>query len=153
MKKNLWIITILALCVSVLGVRSMVEAQQVIIDYSSKFDEFYGSDWESAMGHLDNFAIDMRSNPHMIGVLIVYGGKRNRRGEARAWSACLKEYLVSRRGIEASRIVMVSGGYREDLTVALWETADRKHIPNPELHVKPKDVRFKKGKVIHMCEI
>ena len=153
MKKNLRIITILVFCVIALCMSSIVEAQQVIVDYSSKFDEFYGSGWESAMGRLDNFALDLRNNPRMIGVLIVYGGKRSRRGEARAWSACLKGYLISRRGIEASRIVMVNGGYRDDLTVELWETTDRKHIPNPEPQVKPKDVRFKKGKVIHLCEI
>ncbi|MGI9068961.1 MAG: hypothetical protein ACR2HX_21475 [Pyrinomonadaceae bacterium] len=130
-----------------------VEAQQVVVDYNSKFDEFSGSGWESAMARLDHFAIDLRNNPHMIGVLIVYGGKRSRRGEARAWSACLKDYLVGRRGIEANRIVMVDGGYREDLTVELWETADRKHIPKPQPGVKSKDVRFRKGKAIHLCEI
>ncbi len=152
MKKNLMIIKILLLCVSVLGVNRMVEAQQNIADHSRKFDEFHGSNWESAMAHLDSFALDLQANPPMIGVLIVYGGQRRPRGEARAWSNCIKSYLVSRRGIEPDRIVMINGGYREDLTVELWETTDRKHI-HPGPHLKPRDVRFRKGKVKHLCEI
>jgi len=126
---------------------------QVVADYSRKFDEFQGSNWESAIAHLDNFAVDMRNNPQMIGVLIVYGGQCGRRGEARAWRGCLRNYLISRRGIEPNRIVMLNGGYREGLTVELWETADRKHIPKLRPHIKTKDVRFIKGKVRHLCEI
>ena len=152
MRKNLLIFKILVLCVSVLSVNCTLEAQQVIGDSSRKFDEFYGSNWESAMARLDQFALNMQNSPNMIGVLIVYGGQRRQRGEARAWRACLKSYLVSRRGIERNRIVMINGGYREDLTVELWET-DRRRIPNPQPHVKPIDVRFKKGKVAGLCEI
>jgi hypothetical protein len=151
MKRNLQIIKILVLCGSVLGVGRMVKAQH--IDDMRKFDEFYGSNWESAMARLDDFALEMRNNPQTIGVLIVYGAQRSRRGEARAWRDCLKNYLVSRRGIESNRIAMINGGYREDLTVELWETGDRKHIPNPQPQVKPKDVRFTKGKVLHLCEL
>jgi hypothetical protein len=153
MKRNVRIVKVLILCVSVLGVNRVVEAQQVAVDYSSKFDEFYGSNWESAMSRLDGFALNLLNSPHMTGVLIVYGAQRSRRGEPRAWSACLKSYIMNRRGIEPNRIVMINGGYRKDLTVELWVTADRKHIPNPEPHIKPKDVRFKKGKVIDLCEI
>ena len=153
MKRNLQIIRILVLCLSVLGVNCMVDAQERVVDYSNKFDEFSGSNWESAMAHLDQFALEMQNNSHMIGVLIVYGGQRRRRGEAQAWSGCLKSYLVSRRGLERNRIVMINGGYREDLTVELWETVDRKHIPDPKPQVKPKDVRFKKGKVTDLCEL
>jgi hypothetical protein len=153
MRTTLQIIGALALCVIVLGVNRVAVAQQIVVDYTSKFDEFYGSDWESAMGHLDNFALQMQNSPHMIGVLIVYGGQRGRRGESRAWSSCLKSYLVTRRGIERKQIVMIDGGYREDLTVELWVTADRKHMPDPVPLVKPKDVRFRKGRVIRMCEI
>jgi|SRR6266567_8810151 len=153
MKTNLRLIKILVLCVAIVVVTRVVEAQQVIVDHSSKFDEFSGSNWESAMGRLDNFALDMRNNPHMVGVLIVCGGQGRRRGEARTWTGCLKSYLVTRRGIEPNRILMINGGYREDLTVELWETADRKRISNPEPHVKPKDVRFRNGKVKRLCEI
>ena len=150
MNKPLQIITVLILCVSVMAINRVVEAQQI---NSSKFDEFSGSNWEDAMTRLDNFALELTNNPHMTGVLIVYGGQQSRRGEPGAWSSCLRSYLVSRRGIESKRIVMINGGYRAALSVELWETADRKQMPNPTPHVKPKDVRFGKGKVKHLCEI
>ena len=153
MKRNLQSVKILVLCGIVLGVGLIVKAHHIFIDDIRKFDEFYGSNWEGAMARLDDFALEMRNNPQTIGVLIVYGGQRSRRGEAVAWRDCLKNYLVSRRGIEPDRIVMINGGYRDDLTVELWETGDRKHIPNTQPNVKPKDVRFKKGKVKHLCEI
>ena len=130
MNKPLQIITVLILCVSVMAINRVVEAQQI---NSSKFE--------------------LTNNPHMTGVLIVYGGQQSRRGEPGAWSSCLRSYLVSQRGIESKRIVMINGGYRAALSVELWETADRKQMPNPTPHVKPKDVRFGKGKVKHLCEI
>jgi hypothetical protein len=153
MKIKLRMTIVLVLCVSVLGANRMAPAQEIASENPSKFDEFHFSNWESAMSHLDGFALNLQNNPQMNGVVIVYGAQLSRRGEARAWSACLKSYLISRRGIEPDRVVMINGGYRKDLTVELWVTADKKHLPNPEPHVKPKDVRFKKGKVKGLCEM
>src|SRR6266850_1591255 len=48
------------------GQLSPVDAQERVVDYSNKFDEFSGSNWESAMAHLDAFALDMQNNPHMM---------------------------------------------------------------------------------------
>lgn len=105
------------------------------------------------MAHLDNFALDLQNNPNSIGVLIIYGGQHSRRGERRAWSDCIRRYLVNRRGTDANRIVLIDGGYREQLTVEVWETADKRHLPKPEPHVKPRDVKFKKGRVKSLCNI
>jgi hypothetical protein len=149
MKTKLRMTIVLVLCVGVLGASRRVEAEQTAV----KFDEFHGSGWESAASHLDGFALNLQNNPQMTGVLIVYGAQLSKRGEARAWSACLKSYLISRRGIEPDRIVMIDGGYRKDLTVELWATADKKDMPTPEPQVKRKDVRFKKGKVNGLCEM
>jgi hypothetical protein len=136
----------------VLVVDNVVTARQSVDD-TRKLAEFYGPNWESAMARLDNFAVELQANPNAVGVLIVYGGQLGRRGEARAWSACIRSYLVDRRGIAANRIVMVNGGYRKTLTVEMWETTDRNHMPNPQPHIKPRDVRFKKGKARGLCEI
>jgi hypothetical protein len=121
-----------------------------------KVDEASGSNWEVAMARLDYFELEMKDNPNVIGVLIVYGGQRREFGELQAWSGCLENYLVNRRGVDATRIVMVNGGFRENLTYELWVTADKNHLPNPEPHIKPKDVRFKSGKVknwIGLCDL
>lgn len=125
----------------------VVAAQQVSVDHWHKFDEFYGVNWESAMAHLDGFALGLNNNPSEVGAIIIYGGQHRRRGEASAWSACVKDYLVNRRGISADKLVMVDGGYRQSPTVELWGTADRRYIPTPSQQLRPKDVRFTKGQV------
>ena len=141
MKRNVLTIKAIVLCLSFLAVINVIEAQQP--DCCRKLDEFYGSNWESAMARLDNLALALQNEPVTFGVLMVYGGRRSRRGEVQAWSACLKDYLVNRRGINADRLVIMNGGYRETLTVGLWVMVDKKVLPTPEPHVKPRDVRFR----------
>ncbi len=114
--------------------------------YSRKFDEFQGGNWEVAMARLDNFDTALKQEPSSIGVLIVYGGRRGRRGEAQAWRRCLKDYMVNRRGISAERIVVVNGGYLDIPTVELWQSVSKEHIPEPT-HIGSKAVRFRKGKI------
>jgi hypothetical protein len=114
---------------------------------SQKIDQFDGLDWEGAMARLDNFALELNSIPNSIGVIIVYGGRRGRRGEAQAWGKCLKDYVVSRRGISADRIVLVNGGYRDSIVVEIWQSVSKESLPNPAPTVDPKDVKFRKGKI------
>jgi len=113
--------------------------------YSRKLDEFKGANWEEAMARLDNFDIALKQEPTSIGVLIVYGGRRGRRGEAQAWRRCLKDYMVNRRGIRADRIVVVNGGYLDISTVELWQSVSKEHIPMPGY--TSKNVRFRRGKI------
>jgi hypothetical protein len=137
---------ILALCATLFILGGFVEAGPVMDVVSRKFDEFYGANWEDTMARLDNFALSMQTEPNSVGVVLVYGGQRRRPGEARAWTTCIKDYLVNRRRIEAKRLVMINGGYLRNLTVELWQ-ADMKHIPKPTPHVKRKDVRFKGSRI------
>jgi hypothetical protein len=107
-----------------------------------KIDEFTGANWENAMAHLDNFALNLQNNPTAVGIIFVYGGQRRRRLEPNAWTACIKDYLVKRRGVDASRLVTVLGGYREHLTVELWQGPDKNQIPKPAATLKPAQVKF-----------
>lgn len=99
------------------------------------------------MAHLDNFAVSLANKPNDIGVIIVYGGSRGRRGEARGWSACIKDYLINRRRFEAGRLIVRDGGYRQLLTAELWEATDKNHVPAPSGQIKLKNVRFRKGTI------
>lgn len=108
-----------------------------------KFDEFTGAGWEDAMARLDNFALNLRDSSSAVGIIIVYGGQDRRRGEAQAWSSCIRDYLEKRRGLEANRIMMVQGGYRQRLTGELWILPDRTNLPRPTPEIKPSEVRFK----------
>jgi hypothetical protein len=93
---------------------------------------------------LDNLAIELQSDPTMHGYLECYGGRVGRRGEARARCERAKRYLTGRRGIAPDRIVLVDGGFREELTVGLWLLPPGTNF-TPSPTVDPKDVRFTKA--------
>jgi hypothetical protein len=84
---------------------------------SSKFDEYGNIRFNDEKARLDNYAIQLQNDPTAAGTIIVFGscaGEGQQRGDR------AKDYLVNTRGIEASRITVVDGGCRSDLTVQLW---------------------------------
>ena len=112
-----------------------------------KFDEFGDVNCEDEMARLDNLAVQLQTDPQTVGHIIVYGGRSGRRGEARARASRIKTYLVKNRGVEASRILTIDGGYRENLTVEIWMLARSLGVPRASPTVELKDVKFKKGKI------
>lgn len=133
----------LTLCALVLVLGSRFQINSAADQRPGKFDEFTGTGWEEAMARLDNFVVSLQNSPASIGIVMVYGGQQRRPGEAGAWSDCLRNYLVKRRGIEPNRLHMVRGGYREKLTVELWSLPDASDFPMPSPEIKSQDVRFK----------
>lgn len=114
---------------------------------SRKIDEISNFNWEDLMARLDFFAIQLQNAPASSGYVIVYDGRRSRRGEAQGWMHCIKNYLVERRGMDAHRIMIVNGGYRGNLTVEMWLVPLADSPPKATPTVKPQDVRFKKGRL------
>jgi hypothetical protein len=114
---------------------------------SRKIDELNGLHWEGAMARLDNFALELNKIPNSIGVIIVYGGRRGRRGEAQAWGKCLRDYMVNRRGISADRIELVNGGHREFITAEIWQAVSKEFVPKPAPTVAAKHLKFRRGKI------
>ena len=86
---------------------------------SDQFDSYGTITWELEQAHLDNFAITLQNDPELIGYIIVYAGRRACAGEAKDRALRATKYLVESRGIQASRIKWIDGGYREELTVIL----------------------------------
>lgn len=83
------------------------------------FDSYGAISWEDEKAHLDNFGIALQHDPDSIGYIIVYAGRRACVGESKDRALRAKKYLVETRGIQASRIKWIDGGYREELTVIL----------------------------------
>lgn len=118
------------------------------IDQKSRlFDQLSDFNWENAMARMDNYAIQLQNEPTFIGVIIVYGGQYRKRGEAQAWGRCLKDYMLNRRGLDAGRIILLNGGYRESLTMEMWITISKEYIPKPAPTVEAKKVKFRRGKI------
>jgi hypothetical protein len=113
-----------------------------------KLMEFGNVGWEDEMSRLDYLDNKLREEPESIAYIIVYGGRRgDRRGETQARMACIKDYLLNRRGVRTDRIVVTKGGYREESTVELWFAARSDRRPDATSTVRPQDVRFRKGKI------
>jgi hypothetical protein len=106
-----------------------------------KIDEYGNIRFNDEKARLDNFAIEMQNDPTAQGYLVCYGGRTGRTGEAQRRCDRAKDYLVTTRGIDASRVVTVDGGFREDLTVELWIVPSGATPPPASPTVDPSEVR------------
>jgi hypothetical protein len=139
--------TVIVILVS-LSITLLLARPGLAVDVKSRlFVDVMGSNWEDAMARMDAYVLQLQQEPDSIGVIIVYGGSYGRRGEPQAWGKCLQDYVVNRRGIDANRIILLHGGYRETLTAEMWITVSKEYIPKPGMTIDPKRVKFRKGKI------
>jgi hypothetical protein len=85
-----------------------------------EIDEYGDLQYDDEKARLDNLAIELQNNPQASATIIVYGGRRSPVGTAQRRGERARTYLVNERGIDAGRITVVDGGFREDLTTELW---------------------------------
>jgi len=101
-----------------------------------KFDEYADLRFNDEKARLDNFAIQLQQEPGAQGYYVIFGSCE---GEADQRSARAVDYLVNNRGIDRSRITVVNGGCREQLTVELWirPTGATEPVPTNSATVSP----------------
>lgn len=133
------------------------------------FDSFGDICCDEEKARLDNFAVNLQQQPDTTGYIIFYGGKLHnypychsarrrlpRRGESRARAARMKPYLVDTRGLDASRVVVVDGGYRESWTAELWIVPRGANPPTPSPTITRQEIHFRKGQIKkrdYECEV
>lgn len=117
--------------------------EQPAMGLSKNFDKFGDINCEEELARLDNFFAHLQSNPNYQGYMIVYGGRRGKRNEAKARAARMKFYLVRIRDLPAERIITIDGGYREEQTTELLLSPPNEPAPIPTPTVKAKDVRLR----------
>jgi hypothetical protein len=110
-----------------------------------KFDEYGDISFEDEKSRLDNFAIELKSDPNAVGYLIVYGGRLSVRGIAKTRALRAKNYLVKKSSLAPDRIVWVDGGYREDLSTEIHIAPRSATAPSPSPSVDPSEVQFVKA--------
>lgn len=110
-----------------------------------KFDEFPSISFNDDKARLDNLAIELQNAPGAQGYIIVYGGRRSSLGQADRLAARARNYLVSTRGIDSSRIVVINGGYRENDTYELWVVPQGAQPPQATPTVSPAEVSPGRG--------
>lgn len=114
---------------------------------SRKIDEINNYNWEELMLQLDFCAVLLQNEPAASVYIIVYDGSLSMRGEVQGWMQCIKNYLIERRGVDSNRIRIVNGGYRGNKTVELWLVTPADSLPKATPTIKPKDVKFRKGRL------
>ena len=85
-----------------------------------KFDEFPEITSNDEKARLDNFVIELNSDPTTIAYVIVYPSRGGQTGEVERRKKRIVDYLVNSRGLDAQRIVTMVGPPRSNLLVELW---------------------------------
>jgi hypothetical protein len=106
-----------------------------------KFDEFPSIAYDDDKARFDNFAIELQNNPDAQGYIISYGGRTSRAGQAERLADRARSYLTQTRGVDASRLVTVNGGYRDADTYELWVVPQGAQAPQASPTVSEGDVR------------
>jgi hypothetical protein len=99
--------------------------------YPSKFDEFPNIKFDDEKARLDNYAIQLQSDPRAQGYIIVYPSPRDRPGDSQKRADRARGYLVNTRGIDANRIFILTGGQRPAQTIELWLVPNGATPPTP----------------------
>ena len=87
---------------------------------SREFDVCCSCSFDDQKARLDNLAVELQNDPATTSYVIAYGGRTSRVGQANRLGARARDYLVSERRIDPSRIIVMNGGFREEDCVELW---------------------------------
>lgn len=121
-------------CYQVASATAMVKAAIK----AQKYDEFGAINLEDEWARLDNFAIGLQNDPMATGYIIIYGGRKSKKGYAAATIKRMKTYLVRQRRMDAARLKTIDGGLREDPSGELWLVPSGAAPPIATPTVEPK---------------
>lgn len=83
------------------------------------FDVYRDISYNNEKARLDNFVVWLQNHPGARGYILVYQGRRSRPGRAQMRGTRARDYLVNERGIEATRVEVLEGAKRDELTIEL----------------------------------
>jgi len=118
-----------------------VPAQEKRIIVGHEFDTCCSCSYDDQKARLDNLAVALQNDPTTTTYVFAYGGRTSPVGQADRLLARARDYLVMQRGIDASRIVVVNGGFRQEDCVEVWIVPRGATPPQPSPTVQPSEVR------------
>lgn len=87
---------------------------------SDRLLDQYGSiGWQNEKARLDNFAIQLMTDPSAVGYIFVHDGKNLCAGEAQARAIRAKRYIVEHRGVPWDRVIWRIDGFAEEFRTTL----------------------------------
>lgn len=97
---------------------------------------------ELANLRLDNLLNEIEKSPNSVGYIIIYGGKVNKIGEIEGHLFGIQKSLDSKK-IDRKKILVISGGFREKLTLDYWLVPQGDFPPFPTPTVPIEKVKFR----------
>lgn len=110
---------------------------------AQEFDECNSCSLNDQKARLDNLAVELQNDPSTRAYIIAYGGRMSPLGQVEKLSSRARDYLVAHRGIDASRLTVVNGGFREEDSVELWLVPSGAAAPQPTPTVQAGEVNPK----------
>ena len=84
------------------------------------FDQFPSVAFDDDKARFDNLAIELQNAPDSQAYIIIYAGRTSRTGQADMLGRRTMSYLVNQRGVDARRITIINGGYRDTDFIEIW---------------------------------
>jgi PEGA domain-containing protein len=111
---------------------------------AQEFDECNNCTFDDQKARLDNLAVELQNDPTTRAYVIAYGGRMSPVGQVEKLMNRAREYVVTQRGIDASRVTVVNGGYREEDSVELWIVPSGASAPQPRPTVQAGEIKRRK---------
>jgi len=106
-----------------------------------EFDTCRNCSYDDQKARLDNLAVELQNDPSTTTYIMAYGGRTSQVGQADRLLTRARDYLVTQRGVDASRMTLINGGFREDDCVEVWIVPSGATPPRPSPTVQAGDVR------------
>jgi hypothetical protein len=119
---------------------SVVTPLEKKIIVAREFDECNSCSLDDQKARLDNLAVELQNDPSTRAYILAYGGRMSPLGQVEKLISRSRDYLITQRGIDASRIEVVNGGFREEDSVELWIVPSGAAAPKPTPTVQAGDV-------------
>jgi len=106
-----------------------------------QFDQFPSIAFDDTKARLDNLAIELQNSPDTTAYVVIYAGRASRAGQADMLGRRTMDYLTMQRGVDAQRVVVINGGYRDTDFIEIWVCPPGAKPPQPTPTVQPGDVQ------------
>jgi hypothetical protein len=124
-------------------VSSIAPIKKVVI-VAREFDECNNCTFDDQKARLDNLAVELQNDPTTRAYIIAYGGRMSPVGQVEKLMNRTREYMVTQRGIDAARLSVVNGGYREEDSVELWIVPSGAAAPQATPTVQAGEIKRRK---------
>ena len=123
---------------------SIIAPVKKVVIVAREFDECNNCTFDDQKARLDNLAVELQNDPTTRAYIIAYGGRMSPVGQVEKLMTRAKEYMVTERGINASRFTVVNGGYREEDSVELWVVPSGAAAPQATPTVQAGEIKRRK---------